>query len=122
MIKPPADLNILVSLVGEDPSDIKAILDSFRTHSRSMGDQMVRALEEESSEAVANAAHQLKSIALSIGANHLGKLCGDMEEAALGHRGALTKVLMPRAQAELTAVLTYLDSPDFNAPHAPSAS
>ncbi|MFT7217106.1 MAG: two-component system sensor histidine kinase/response regulator, partial [Paraglaciecola sp.] len=53
--------------------------------------------------------HKLKSSARSVGALALGELCEEMEQAAkTGKLKALT-VLLPRFEAEMTAVIKYLD-------------
>jgi two-component system, sensor histidine kinase and response regulator len=107
---PPANLEVLRSLVGSDPADIRAILQSFRrTSSRSIED-LRRATERGSCDDAGNAAHKLKADARSIGAERLGDLSAEVEDiSCAGNLGRLRE-LLPLVTRELERVHAYLGS------------
>jgi len=107
---PPADLGVLSSLIGHDPDDIAALLVSFRLSADSLSRQLHAAIADGAYEVVVKAAHQLKSVAASIGASRLSDVCGSLEQAAVANRGELREVLLPQFQAALAAVFDFLDS------------
>jgi CheY-like chemotaxis protein/HPt (histidine-containing phosphotransfer) domain-containing protein len=107
---PPADLNVLVALVGDDPAVIKEVLKSFLDSAASSRDELSHAILAGAGTAVADAAHKLKSAARSIGALRVGDLCSEMEGAAMAGRTDELKALLPLFLTELNAVLLFLDS------------
>jgi PAS domain S-box-containing protein len=106
----PADLSVLVSLIGNSPSGIKSVLSKFRSTAEKCSEQMNHWIGIGAAEAAADPAHRLKSAALSIGANKLGELCAEMELAAEKGQGDRLQALLPQFNAELSLVGTYLQS------------
>ena len=106
----PVDLNVLISVVGDDPTDIEAVLNTFRATSQRSCREIAAAAAGGSAPAAVNPAHKLKSGAFSIGAQRLGRLCAQLEEASIAGRVAVLTELAARIEHELTAVLACLDS------------
>jgi signal transduction histidine kinase/HPt (histidine-containing phosphotransfer) domain-containing protein len=107
---PPANLEVLRSLVGSDPADIRAILQSFRrTSSRSIED-LRRANERGSCDDAGNAAHKLKADARSIGAERLGDLSAEVEDISYVENLDRLRELLPLVTEELERVHAYLGS------------
>jgi PAS domain S-box-containing protein len=105
----PADLAVLAALVGDDPVVIGEVLQSFRESAAQTSGELQLGAVAGSAQAVAEAAHKLKSAARSIGAIQLGAICAEIERVAeFGEDGALDS-LLPRFAAELNAVYRFLD-------------
>jgi CheY-like chemotaxis protein/HPt (histidine-containing phosphotransfer) domain-containing protein len=107
---PPADLEVLVALVGDDPAVIDEVLQSFRHSAAESSAALDQAIATDSSQGAAGAAHRLKSAARSIGALRVGDLCDEIERAAKAQSAGELKALLPLFHAELDAVLKFLDS------------
>jgi two-component system sensor histidine kinase/response regulator len=58
---------------------------------------------------VSAAPRKLKSSARSLGALALGELCKEMEQTAKACKFEALTVLLPHFEAEMTAVIKYLD-------------
>jgi CheY-like chemotaxis protein/HPt (histidine-containing phosphotransfer) domain-containing protein/anti-sigma regulatory factor (Ser/Thr protein kinase) len=107
---PPVNLSALIELVGDDPADIQAVLDTFRTTSERLGRRIATAIASGSVWEVPDLAHTLRSGAYSIGAARLGALCEELEQAAQSGRAERLSALWTRLQAQLEQVRSYLDS------------
>jgi CheY-like chemotaxis protein/HPt (histidine-containing phosphotransfer) domain-containing protein len=107
---PTLDMKVLVALVGDDQAVIGNVLQAFRRSAARASAAMAQGLADGSAKAVSDAAHMLKSGALSIGARPLGNLCVDIEKTAEAGRVDALSLLVPRFEAELAAVLCFLDS------------
>ena len=105
----PVDVSILTALIGDKPKIIHDFLQDFSVSATQIAIELIRACTHGQADHVSVAAHKLKSSARSVGALALGELCEEMEQAAkTGKLKALT-VLLPRFEAEMTAVIKYLD-------------
>jgi CheY-like chemotaxis protein/HPt (histidine-containing phosphotransfer) domain-containing protein len=107
---PPVNLSALIELVGDDPADIQAVLDTYRTSSEQLGRRIATAIASGSVWEVPDLAHTLKSGAYSIGAARLGALCEELEQGAQSGRAERLSALWTRLQAQLEQVRSYLDS------------
>jgi HPt (histidine-containing phosphotransfer) domain-containing protein len=106
----PVDVRVLEGLVGNDPVLIREFLQEFRTSAAKIAAELRAAYATSQITAIVAAAHKLRSSALAVGAIALGELCAVMEEEGkAGSSDALT-VLLPRFEAEMTAVENYLDT------------
>ncbi|MEP6969115.1 MAG: PAS domain S-box protein [Betaproteobacteria bacterium] len=107
---PVADLSILTALVGDDPTVIDEVLQAFRATIALSVLVLDQGTVPGSGQAVADAAHKLKSAARSIGALRLGDLCAQMEQVAEARRSGELAALLPLFHAESQAVLRFLDA------------
>jgi PAS domain S-box-containing protein len=105
---PPVDLSVLVELIGNDPAGIDEVLQAFRQSATQSGAELSQALIDGSTQAVADAAHKLKSAARSIGGIRLGQICAELEDAAHARRTDGLATLVPLFRAELQAVHSFL--------------
>ena len=104
----PVDLRVLASLVGDDPAVINELLQDFQTSTAKIAAELLSACTAGEMAATGAAAHKLKSSAFSVGAQALGELCVEIEQAGkAGQIDALT-ALLPRFEAEMTVVNEFL--------------
>jgi len=104
----PIDLDILVSLVGDDPDAISSVLGKFSANADRLGHALLEAARDGHTAAVAEAAHTLKSGARAIGATRLGALCEALQDAAeTGDPDSIGKRI-PDFETELEAVRQFL--------------
>jgi two-component system, sensor histidine kinase and response regulator len=106
----PVNLEVLKSLIGDDPTGIAAVLKNFRANSGDLSNELECAVESDLSAAVVDIAHKLKSSAFSIGAGRLGELCVNIERVAGGGKQAQLGALLPQFRAEMHAVHAFIDS------------
>ena len=86
----PIDLNVLRSLVGDDPQFIVEFLQAFRCSATRIAREVEMAYRAGNAAKTVAEVHKLKSAARSVGAMALGDLCADMEQAgAAGQLDAL---------------------------------
>jgi HPt (histidine-containing phosphotransfer) domain-containing protein len=99
------DISILQEFVGTDPARTRELLVIFASMARETAQVLAGAIREARCEEATAAAHKIKSAARMAGALPLGDLCEDMEGA--GHEGRLAELvrLLPRFEAEMSAVL-----------------
>jgi PAS domain S-box-containing protein len=113
----PADLEVIRSLVGDDPADIAAVVASFLETAADLSDQLDRAGADP--DVAASVAHRLTAVAHSIGATRLAELCAQLESASEQSRQDVWKPLLRAVQAELDSVRTFIASnPNMAAPEA----
>lgn len=87
----PVDVQVLRSLVGDDPQLIREFLQAFRTSAARIAQEVEQAYCAGSAAKTVAAVHKLKSAARSVGAMALGDLCADMEQVgAAGQIDALS--------------------------------
>ena len=98
------------ALVGNDPEVISEFLRDFRASSDRIAAELRSACQAGQAQAAGAAAHKLKSSARSVGALALGELCAEMERAGKAGDMQALNALLPRFEAELGAVDTYIDS------------
>jgi PAS domain S-box-containing protein len=106
----PVDLSILVALVGNDPEIISDFLQHFNDSAKQIATELITACANGQTEQTSAAAHKLKSSARSVGALVLGELCEEIEQAAKSGQLEILTVLLPRFEAEMASVTTYLDN------------
>jgi len=109
-IDPPADLNVLKAVVGDDPTDILAVLSTFRRTSDRLSKELHSAILARSSDVAREIAHQLKSGARSIGAGQLGELCEGLEDVAAAANADQLIARWPEFETELLSVHRYLET------------
>lgn len=107
-----ADLAVLAALVGDDRAVIEQVLQTFRASCTQASAQLRRAIDAGSAKDAADAAHRLKSAALSIGANRLGRVCVQIERAAELPDDGLAQLaaLLPQFEIQLDGVRRFLES------------
>jgi HPt (histidine-containing phosphotransfer) domain-containing protein len=106
----PVKVRVLEELVGNDPAIISEFLRDFRASSGRIATEIRNACQAGQAQAAGAAAHKLKSSARSVGALALGELCAEMERAGKAGDMQALNALLPRFEAELHAVDTYIDS------------
>ena len=106
----PADLSVLAALVGDDPTVIDEVLQSFRESVTRSSEEMSQGLAIGSMPAVADAAHKMKAAARSIGAMRLGEMCEGIERAAGTESPGELKLLLLHFGRERDAVFRFLES------------
>ena len=106
----PVNVHILEEFVGNDPATIKEMLQDFRISAAKIATELHTAYQAEQFVTVGSIAHKLKSSARSVGALALGELCAEIEQAGKKNDAKSLAVLLPRFDAEMIAVKTYLDS------------
>ncbi|MBE0546997.1 MAG: response regulator [Rubrivivax sp.] len=119
--RPPADLDVLRSMVGNNPAVIREVLALFGPSSRQAGAAIRQGVVEGRLERVVEAAHTLKSSSRSIGAQQLGHTCAELELAAHTSQVALLKVLLLRFEAEMGDLHRFLETLELKAAAPASA-
>jgi PAS domain S-box-containing protein len=110
IVMPPVNVHILEGLIGNDPATIKEMLQDFRINAEKIATELQLAYQAEQFSTVGSIAHKLKSSARSVGALALGELCAEIEQAGKKNDAHVLAVLLPRFDAEIITVETYLDS------------
>jgi PAS domain S-box-containing protein len=106
---PPADLQVLVDLVGDDAQVIREVLNAFRATTTDAASEFAHAHARGAMNTLADLAHKLKSAARAIGAAQLGQICEDIEACAAGTpRAPALAGLLASFAAELRSVDAYL--------------
>ena len=106
----PVNVDVLKKLVGDDPVVIRELLYDFRISATEIAAELRSACVAGQATHIVAAAHKLKSSAHAVGAQVLGELCDEMEQACnAGQVKALT-MLLERFEVEMTAVDSYLGS------------
>jgi CheY-like chemotaxis protein/HPt (histidine-containing phosphotransfer) domain-containing protein len=106
----PVDLRVLASLVGDDPAVINELLQDFQTSTAKIAAELLSACTAGEMAATGAAAHKLKSSAFSVGAQALGELCVEIEQAGKAGQIDALSALLPRFEAEMTVVNEFLGS------------
>jgi PAS domain S-box-containing protein len=109
-ISAPVDVNVLKSLIGDDEATLRKFLHDFRISADQIAAELRTACAEGHTAAAGAAAHKLKSSARSVGALALGELCAGIEQAGKAGQTAELAALLPRFEAEMSAVSSHLDS------------
>lgn len=87
---PLIDLSLLADLIGQDEEAMHELLQDYRASARKQADDIKAAAVRHDAVHVSSIAHKLKSSSRSVGAQALGDLCANLENAAkLGDRDAL---------------------------------
>jgi HPt (histidine-containing phosphotransfer) domain-containing protein len=106
----PVDVSVLAATVGGNPVVIKEFLHDFRSSATRIATELTSAYTAGQTLQVGTLAHKLKSSARSVGALALGKLCMEIEEAGKAGQVEALTALLPRFEAEIAAVNSYLDT------------
>ena len=104
----PVDLRVFASLVGDDPAVIHELLQDFQTSAAKIAAELLAACAAGETAATGAAAHKLKSSAFSVGAQALGELCAEIEQAVKAGQLDALPALLPRFEAEMTIVNEFL--------------
>ena len=104
----PVDLRVFASLVGDDPAVIHELLQDFQTSAAKIAAELLAACTAGETAATGAAAHKLKSSAFSVGAQALGELCAEIEQAGKAGQIDALSALLPRFEAEMTVVNEFL--------------
>lgn len=108
-IAPPADLNVLAELIGDDPEVMLEVLQTFRANTLRLALEIAQAQAGGAIPVIAGIAHQLKSAARTIGAERLGQICADIEDAANSNpRGETLGPMLAAFDSELRTVYHFL--------------
>jgi PAS domain S-box-containing protein len=110
-----ADLTVLADLVGEDADQIAEVLNLFQTTSEQLREQIRGGISSGRLKVVADAAHQLKSNARSIGASAFGDTCAAIEQMADDGNADGVRDGFALFEAELAVLSRYLESVDPSA-------
>jgi PAS domain S-box-containing protein len=102
------DIKVLAALVGDEPAVIREFLDDFSSSAAQIADALRAAYAAGDSRATGALAHKLKSSARAVGALALGELCAAMEQAGKAGDAPNLVLLIPRFEAELERVNTFL--------------
>ena len=106
----PVDVAVLAALVGNDQEVVNDFLHDFRCSATQIEAELKAAYEAGKTAQVGALAHKLKSSARAVGALALGELCAKIEHAGKAGRIEELTMLLPRFEAEMTAVNEYLDA------------
>jgi len=74
---------VLEALIGDDPEGITRVLHTFIRSIEAAAIELREAVSARETKRVQAAAHLIKSPSLTIGACSLGRLCGELEQAAI---------------------------------------
>jgi PAS domain S-box-containing protein len=103
------DVNVLKALVGDDPAMLQEFLQDFRRSAETIAAELRAACAAGDAQAVAAAAHKLKSSSRAVGAVALGELCAALEEEGKAGDTEALAVLLPRFEAQWALVQLYLE-------------
>jgi two-component system, sensor histidine kinase and response regulator len=103
------DITTLIALVGADPADIAEVLHSFSHTAREADAGISVAVAAGNRKEATRLAHQLAGAAVSVGAQLLGTRCNDLQNAAATCTSDSLVALHVALQAELAAVLQFID-------------
>ncbi len=104
----PVDIHVLEELVGDDPVTIDEMLQDYQASVAKAAAELREAYQSGRYPSVGSIAHKLKSSSRSVGALALGELCADMEVAGKNNDAHALAALLPRFDAELAKVDTFL--------------
>jgi PAS domain S-box-containing protein len=104
----PADLEVLKSMIGDDPEVVRGILQSFKESARKAALDMRQCLESGAVRGIGQAAHKLKSGARLVGAQRLLDLCLSIEEA--DRTGSEVEALVAGIEAEVEVVVRFVET------------
>lgn len=106
----PMDVQILQDQVGNDPLVIAEFLSDFRISARELAKDIEQAFSAKDAQALAFAAHKLKSASRAVGAISLGEVCAEIE--SMGSEGSMEahEPVSERFRAQLHRVQAHLAS------------
>ncbi len=98
------DPNILIDLIGDDPTIVAEFLDYFHESSLKTNAEIIAAVSACKTLEASYASHKLKSAAGCVGANRLAELCAQLEEAGKADDEATLIKLLPECEKEWAVV------------------
>lgn len=98
------DLDVLRQLVGEDEDTVRALLGDYLASAAAELEKINAGIAEENAQAIAFAAHKLKSSSRSVGAVSFGELCAKLEAASKSGDSAALVALGTDLAGEWNAV------------------
>ncbi|MCC6917488.1 ATP-binding protein [Nitrosomonas sp.] len=104
------EIDMLKSLVGDDPAVIREFLQDFLESSRKIVEQLRSVIANNQADEAKFAAHKLKSSARSVGALSLSEWCAQMETAVKQGEVEKLAVLLPDFEREWVQVERYVKS------------
>ncbi|GKS68619.1 PAS domain S-box-containing protein [Nitrosomonas sp. PY1] len=104
------NVHVLEELVGNDPAMIQEMLLDFRASAEKIAIELRAAFQSGQFATVGALAHKLKSSSRSVGALALGELCAALEQAGKNNDVEELAALLPRFDAQMIEVKTYLDT------------
>jgi CheY-like chemotaxis protein len=104
----PVDPSFLKSTFGDDPELIKEILGDYVTPAINIVAEIDKAFAAKDADAVAKAAHKLKSSSRAVGADGLADLCQTLEKAGKAGDLAVIEINMPQLPGLFSAVIEYI--------------
>jgi len=105
-----AAIDRLLEMTGGDPEFLRELITTYLEDGASQLDAMREAIAQSDAEALVRPAHSLKSNSASMGADHLGMLCRDLEADARAGRLAGAAERVAEASAEFDRVRVALDA------------
>ncbi len=115
---PAIDLKVLRSIIGDDESMIREFLADYLASSANQVAELRDVITDSDSRRLSKHAHRQKGAARAIGANKLGDLCAELENAARADdRGLILEVVaqyelrVAEVQAEIHAILAQREEP-----------
>ncbi|MEI6521288.1 MAG: response regulator, partial [bacterium] len=102
------DINVLKSLVGDDPTVIHDFLHDYLLSAKKTAEELRNAVFANDCGAAEGAAHRLKSSSLSVGAKDFGELCSLIEVAGMDGNIEKLVALLPKFENEFVAVNTFI--------------
>jgi len=106
----PIDPTALAAMFGDDAGMIREILRDFVGPSWTYVRDIEGAIESRSADAVAKAAHKLKSSSRAVGANALADLCLALESAGKAGDWTVIDAEAPKLDGAMQAVADHVDS------------
>lgn len=100
----------LSNVFGDDEAVIKEILKEFVEPATANMAEIMAAVEQRSADAVAAAAHKMKSSSRTIGADELADICQALESAGQSRDWDAIMSFAPRLPGEFQQVIDYIDS------------
>jgi two-component system sensor histidine kinase/response regulator len=104
----PVDPAFLKETFGDDPELIKEILGDYVTPATNIVAEIDKAFAAKDADAVAKAAHKLKSSSRAVGANALADLSQSLEKAGKAGDFAAIEASMPQLPGLFSAVIEYI--------------
>jgi two-component system, sensor histidine kinase and response regulator len=103
------NLNILGSMVDQDPAKIRKFATLFVETAQEAMAEMDVAHADRDLQALGNLGHKMKSSATTVGALSYAELCRALEAAAKDHDWALAELLLPQLQSLLARIASQVE-------------
>ena len=108
------DLGVLIGLVGDEPDDLRALLNDFQTSVAGQFNEILKAAESNDAATLVRQAHSMKGAARYAGATSLARICDALERRAkdnvpfteIARDIAALKVAITQLPAQIDAALS----------------